>query len=150
MKLPHIKVKKLHKDAVVPTPGSEHAAGLDLHSIETVVVEPGERKMVGTGLAMAIHAGYVGLIWPRSKLANKHGIMIMAGVIDADYRGEVKVLVFNSGTEAVELLKGEAVAQMVLQQTLSWIPVELTDDLDRTDRGAEGIDSMEMRRRNLQ
>lgn len=92
---PKLKVRKLHPDAKLPTKGSEHAAGYDLSSVEETVVQPKDKMLVSTGLAMAIPYGNYGRVAPRSGLATKHFIHVGAGVVDADYRGEVKVLLYN-------------------------------------------------------
>jgi deoxyuridine 5'-triphosphate nucleotidohydrolase len=97
---------------------------------------------------MAIPPGLVGLIWPRSKLAAKHGLDVLAGVVDADYRGEVMISLLNTGDKTVELRKGDKVAQMILQPYLSWIPLDLVDTLPGTERGGDGINSNEMRLRS--
>jgi dUTP pyrophosphatase len=90
-----LKVKKLSPDAQLPTRGSEGAAGYDLQSIESCVILPGKRAVVATGLSFELPAGVYGRIAPRSGLAVKHGIQVGAGVVDSDYRGEVKVVLFN-------------------------------------------------------
>lgn len=92
---PALRIKKLNPKAYIPTKGSDHAAGYDLYSIEDLIVPKGEKKLVSTGIAMQIPIGNYGRIAPRSGLAAKNFIDIGAGVIDADYRGEVKVLLFN-------------------------------------------------------
>mmetsp|Transcript_134 Transcript_134/g.225 ORF Transcript_134/g.225 Transcript_134/m.225 type:complete len:137 (+) Transcript_134:152-562(+) len=95
-----LRVKKLRPSVVLPRRGSLYAAGYDLCSDEDCVVEARSRLLVATGLAMAIPKGYYGRVAPRSGLASKRFIDTGAGVIDADYRGEVKVLLFNFGEEA--------------------------------------------------
>ena len=100
----NIKVKKLKPGATVPTMGSKFAAGADLYSAEDedVVIGPGETKFIGTGLAMEIPEGYVGLVYARSGLACKRGLAPAnkVGVVDSDYRGEIKVALHNHGKEA--------------------------------------------------
>src|SRR5580765_2481859 len=98
-----LSFKKLHADAVLPARGSAHAAGLDLHSIEEIQLSPKQRVLVRTGLAVAIPGGFYGRIAPRSGLATKKGIDVLAGVIDADYRGEIQCLLYNTGDETVTL-----------------------------------------------
>lgn len=140
----HLKIKKLADDAKLPQRGSPDAAGLDLFTIESVDIPAGERALLKTGIAMAIPRGMVGLIWPRSKLAAKKGIDVLAGVIDADYRGEVMISLLNTSSETVELRKGDKVAQMIIQPFVG-LHIASTDDLDETQRGSAGINSTEMR-----
>ena len=140
----NIKVKKLKPDATVPTMGSKFAAGADLYSAEDedVVIEPGETKFIGTGLAMEIPEGYVGLVYARSGLACKRGLAPAnkVGVVDSDYRGEIKVALHNHGKEAQTVEKGERIAQMVIAPYLS-VNYEEADDLSETERGEGGFGS---------
>ena len=139
---PALPVQRLHPDAVLPSYAHAGDAGLDLSSVEEVVLEPGARAAVPTGLAMAIPDGWVGLVHPRSGLAARHGVTVTngPGTIDAGYRGEVKVLLVNLGAEAVTLAAGEHVAQLVLQRVGHAEVVEV-DDLDDTARGSGGFGS---------
>lgn len=140
----NIKVKKLKPDATVPTMGSKFAAGADLYSAEDadVVIEPGETKFIGTGLAMEIPEGYVGLVYARSGLACKRGLAPAnkVGVVDSDYRGEIKVALHNHGKEAQTVEKGERIAQMVIAPYLS-VNYEEADELSETERGKGGFGS---------
>jgi len=112
-----LKVKKLSPDAKLPTRGSEGAAGYDLQSIESCVILPGNRAVVSTGLSLELPPGVYGRIAPRSGLAVKHGIQVGAGVVDADYRGEVKVVLFNHDKEASYMIKpGYRIAQLILER----------------------------------
>src|ERR1700738_3794647 len=97
-----LSFKKLDLRATLPTRGSRAAAGLDLHSIEAVSLEPGQRVVVRTGLAVAIPEGFYGRLAPRSGLATKGGLDVLAGVVDADYRGEICCLLYNTGDETVD------------------------------------------------
>lgn len=139
-----IKVKKLTPEAVVPTLGSKFAAGADLYSAEKgdVVIAPGETKFIGTGIAVEIPEGYVGLVYARSGLACKRGLAPAnkVGVIDSDYRGEIKVALLNHGKESQTLEKGERIAQMVVAPYLS-VTYEETDELSDTERGEGGFGS---------
>lgn len=139
-----IKVKKLTPEAVVPTLGSKFAAGADLYSAEKgdVVIAPGETKFIGTGIAVEIPDGYVGLVYARSGLACKRGLAPAnkVGVIDSDYRGEIKVALLNHGKEPQMLEKGERIAQMVVAPYLS-VTYEETDELSDTERGEGGFGS---------
>ncbi len=139
-----IKVKKLNPEAVIPTLGSKSAAGADLYSAEKedVVIMPGETKFIGTGLAVEIPEGYVGLVYARSGLACKRGLAPAnkVGVIDSDYRGEVKVALHNHGSEAQKVEKGERIAQMVVAPYLSAV-YEEAEELSDTERGEGGFGS---------
>lgn len=95
---------------------SAGAAGADLRAAEDVVLAPGERAAVGTGLHLQIPPGHVGLVWPRSGLAVRHGIDTLAGVIDSDYRGEVRVVLVNHGREPFAVERGSRVAQLLVQR----------------------------------
>ena len=140
----NIKVKKLKSGATVPTMGSKFAAGADLYSAEDadVVIEPGETKFIGTGLAMEIPEGYVGLVYARSGLACKRGLAPAnkVGVVDSDYRGEIIVALHNHGKEAQTVEKGERIAQMVIAPYLS-VNYEEADELSETERGEGGFGS---------
>lgn len=139
----NVKMKKLHPDAVVPTFGTEFSAGADLYSCEEdVVINPGETKFIGTGIATAIPVGTVGLIYARSGLACKKGLAPAnkVGVIDSDYRGEIKVALHNHGVEPQTVVKGERVAQMVIAPFFA-VDYEVVDELSETERGAGGFGS---------
>lgn len=140
----NIKVKKLKLGATVPTMGSKFAAGADLYSAEDadVVIAPSETKFIGTGLAMEIPEGYVGLVYARSGLACKRGLAPAnkVGVVDSDYRGEIKVALHNHGKEAQTVEKGERIAQMVIAPYLS-VNYEEADALSETERGEGGFGS---------
>jgi deoxyuridine 5'-triphosphate nucleotidohydrolase len=138
--LPTLQVKKLRPEAVLPTRGSEWSAGYDLSSAEAKTIAPGARAVVKTALSIACPAGTYGRIAPRSGLAVKKGIDVGAGVVDADYRGEVGVVLFNLGQEDFEIQPGDRIAQLVLEQILM-VPVEEVDELDETVRGAGGFGS---------
>lgn len=139
---PPLQVQRLHPEAVLPTYAHDGDAGLDLASVEEVVLKAGERAAVPTGLAMAIPAGWVGLVHPRSGLARRHGVTVTnaPGTIDAGYRGEVQVLLVNLGSEEVVLAAGERIAQLVLQR-VGHAEVAEVDQLDDTSRGSGGFGS---------
>jgi dUTP diphosphatase len=121
------------------TPGS---AGLDLLADEAVGLAPGERRLVPTGIAVEIPPGYEGQVRPRSGLALRHGVgMVNApGTVDSDYRGEVGVLLVNWGREAVEIARGDRIAQLVVAP-VERADLQLVDKLGRTDRGGGGFGS---------
>lgn len=139
-----VRIKKLRENAVVPTYGSEFAAGADLYAAidEAVTINPNETKLIPTGLAMEIPTGYAGLVYARSGLASKRGLAPAnkVGVIDSDYRGEVMVALHNHGTKAQTIEMGERIAQMVIAPyvTANFI---LSDSLDDTVRGEGGFGS---------
>lgn len=123
-----------------PAMQSAEAAGYDLQSLAAFKLFPGERKLVPTGWAFQIPVGMVGLICPRSGLAAKHGVTVLnaPGIIDSDYRGEVKVLLINLGDQAVEFKTGDRIAQMVVTPCYQQILREMAD-LESTDRGTGGF-----------
>ena len=135
-----LKVKKLSDTAKLPVRGSELAAGYDLSaSVDTVIPARG-RQLVKTDLAMAIPEGMYGRIAPRSGLAWKNFIDTGAGVIDSDYRGEVKVLLFNHEDKEFAVKAGDRVAQLILER-IATPEVVAVDDLDATDRQVGGFGS---------
>ena len=136
----YLSFKSLHPDSLLPTRGSLSAAGLDLYSIEDVQLAPNERRLVRTGLAVAIPDGHYGRIAPRSGLATKNGIDVLAGVIDSDYRGEIKCLLHNAGEEVVELPAQTKVCQLIIEKIIT-PTAQWTDDLPDTNRGAGGFGS---------
>jgi dUTP pyrophosphatase len=135
-----IYFKKLHNDAVIPTRGSVFSAGLDLSSVESVTIAPSERAIVATGLATIIPNDTYLRIAPRSGLAAKHGIDVLAGVVDSDYRGEIKVILINLGKDTFEINPGDRIAQAILEQCVL-ADVETVEDLTDSDRGAAGFGS---------
>jgi len=139
-----IKIKKLTESAQIPTRANESDAGWDIYSDEDVIINPNTQRLISTGISVEIPAGTVGLIWPRSGLAVKQGVDVFAGVVDAGYRGEVKVCLFNSGsvwsTPRVEIAKGDRIAQILFQPVPSFSLVETTD-LTSTRRGSGGFGS---------
>ena len=139
-----VKVKKLKEGAVMPTRGTEYAAGSDLYACidSPVVIAPHETVMIGTGLAMEIPAGYAGLIYARSGLASKKGLAPAnkVGVIDADYRGEVMVALHNHSNASVTIDPQERIAQLVITPYLT-AHFEETSELSETVRGAGGFGS---------
>jgi dUTP pyrophosphatase len=137
-----LKIKKLNKDALIPSYKSEEASGFDLHSIEDIVIKPGERKLISTGLAFEIEKGYEIQIRPRSGLAYKHGITVLnsPGTIDSDYRGEIKVLLINLGDKDFEIKKGDRIAQAVVAPVIQVEFLEV-ENLRETKRGSGGFGS---------
>jgi dUTP pyrophosphatase len=141
---PRVQIKKLRPDAIVPRYMSEHAAGLDLSaSIEApLTIAPGDRAAIPTGLAMAIPPGFEGQVRPRSGLARKHGVMLTnaPGTIDADFRGEILILLVNGGREPVRIEPGDRIAQLVIAPIVQ-AQLEEVDELSETERGSGGFGS---------
>jgi dUTP pyrophosphatase len=134
-------VKKLTYDAILPTRGSDGSVGYDLYSVvDTVVPSQAGNTIVGTGIALCIPLDCYGRIAPRSGLAAKHCIQVGAGVIDPDYTGEIKVVLFNHGTEDFEIKKGDRIAQLILERCET-PPVEEIGLLQETLRGSDGFGS---------
>lgn len=124
----------------LPEYGSAGAAGADLRASEPVVIVPGARVAVPTGVRLAIPPGHVGLVWPRSGLAVRHGIDTLAGVIDSDYRGEVRVVLVNHGEEPFAIAAGDRVAQLLVQR-VERVRFAAVTSLDDTARGGGGFGS---------
>lgn len=135
-----LRFKKLDGDAKLPTRGSASAAGLDLYSIEAVCLPPNQRSLVRTGLAVAIPEGFYGRLAPRSGLATKKGLDVLAGVIDADYRGEIQCLLHNTSDGIVELPAQTKICQLIIEKIITPTPV-LVEDLTNTPRGGGGFGS---------
>ena len=138
-----LAIRRLRDDAVMPTRAYEGDAGLDLAAAEEVVLEPGARAVVGTGLAVAIPDGYAGFVQPRSGLAARHGISVVnsPGLVDAGYRGEVRVVLLNTDAEqpfTVEV--GMRIAQLVVLPVAALEVVEV-EELPESERGVRGFGS---------
>ena len=136
-----LPVVRLDPDLELPAYAKPGDAGVDLRAREGVVLQPGGgRALVATGIAVAIPRGYAGFIQPRSGLALKHGVTCLntPGLIDADYRGELKVLLVNTDpTDAFEVVRGERIAQLVIQavEHVNFVEVDALDDTDRGEGG---------------
>jgi len=135
-----LRFKQLDPHAILPKRGSALAAGLDVCSIEELKIEPKQRVMARTGLAVAIPHGFYGRVAPRSGLAAKNGLDVLAGVIDSDYRGEVCCLLYNTGDETISLPAGSKICQLIVEQIIT-PEAEWAIDLDETARGAGGFGS---------
>ncbi len=135
-----LQFKKLNDRATLPLRGSELSAGLDLYSIEDITIGPKQRTLAKTGLAVAIPAGFYGRIAPRSGLASKHGLDVLSGVIDSDYRGEIGCLLYNTGDETIHLPAQTKMCQLIMEKID--LPVAIwADELDETVRGSGGFGS---------
>ena len=135
-----LEIKKVQPDAIMPARAHHDDAGLDLFANETLTLEPGMRRTVKTGIALAIPTGYVGLIWDKSSIPHKWGVKTMGGVIDASYRGEIGVIMVNLSQEPYVIEKGSKISQLLIQK------VELPEvcevsELDDTIRGEGGFGS---------
>ncbi len=139
-----IEIKKLNENAIIPTYGTDFSAGADIYALidGSVTIAPGETKMINTGLAFAIPEGLVGLIFARSSLGAKRGLAPAnkVGVIDSDYRGEVRVVLHNHGSVSQTIENGERIAQIVFIPYYA-ADFELVDELDETVRGVSGFGS---------
>lgn len=140
----NVKIKKVSEDAKLPTYGTSFAAGADLYacSSEAISFEPGETKLIKTGLSLEIPEGYAGLIYARSGLATKRGLAPAnkVGVVDSDYRGEVMVSLHNHTNEVKEIEAYERIAQLVITPYLK-ANFEEVEELDNTERGNGGFGS---------
>jgi dUTP pyrophosphatase len=140
-------IRRMHPDAQMPAGAYEGDAGLDLASVEEAVLAPGERRTVATGLAVAIPAGHAGFVQPRSGLASRHGITVVnaPGLIDAGYRGELKVVLLNTDRdEPFHVRPGDRIAQLVVL-ALPPVTVTETDDLPPSERAERGFGSSTVR-----
>jgi dUTP pyrophosphatase len=138
-----LMVKRLREDAKIPQYATDGSAGMDLAMCgKPVTIEPGERALLPTGIAVAIPVGYEAQIRPRSGLALKHGIILpnSPGTIDSDYRGEIMIIVANIGAQPVTLNPGDRIAQMIISPVEKVEPV-WNDDLTETDRNSGGFGS---------
>jgi len=135
-----LKFKKLYPDAKVPTYAHEHDAGMDLYASEHLIIKRGETSRVPTGIALEIPEGYVGLVWDKSGLSTNHGLKTIGGVIDAGYRGEIIVGLFNLSKEDYTVEKHQKIAQLLIQKVERAGLLE-TDALSDSHRGEKGFGS---------
>ena len=142
MKKLGVKVKILTPDAIIPKYQTEEAAGFDMHSVDEKTIKAGERDVIKTGLAVALPKGYELQVRPRSGLALKHGITLpnSPGTIDSDYRGELMIIILNTGKEDFAIKKGDRIAQAVIKEILQ-ADFAVVDELDSTERGTGGFGS---------
>lgn len=135
-----LKIKKLFPDAVLPSFAHPGDAGMDLFARKNILIKKGERKKIGTGIAIELPHGYVALIWDKSGLATNHGLTNLGGVIDAGYRGEYFVTLLNSGVEDYTIEKGHKIAQLLIQK-VEHPTIEEVSELSDSRRGAGGFGS---------
>jgi dUTP diphosphatase len=143
-----LKIMRLPHGADLPVPAYETdgAAGLDLRAAIALDLQSGERRLVPTGIVIAIPDGFEGQVRPRSGLAAKHGVTVLnaPGTIDSDYRGEVKVILINHGDEPVKIVRGDRIAQLIVAP-VTRVGVDEVASLDSTVRGSGGFGSSGMR-----
>ena len=141
-KMPQVKIKKVAENAIIPTKGSKYAAGFDLYATEDTEIWIGETKVIGSGIAIEIPEGFFGAVFSRSGLSTKRGLAVIngVGVIDSDYRGEIKVPLHNHGNKKEIIKSGERIAQLVLirYHEYEWLEV---DSLEDSARGVCGFGS---------
>ncbi|MGH8874439.1 MAG: dUTP diphosphatase [Acidimicrobiia bacterium] len=139
-----VQITFLKLDSELPTPAHSHSGdgGVDLYAREAVKIEPGDREVMPTGVAVAIPEGYAGLVVPRSGHAARLGVGVVngPGLVDAGYRGEVKVILINHGTETVGFERGERIAQLVVVPVVEQLWVEV-GELPPSERGSGGLGS---------
>jgi dUTP pyrophosphatase len=141
--LTRLGIRRLHEDAVVPDRAYDGDAGLDLAACERHELGPGERAVVGTGLAVEVPTGYAGFVQPRSGLAAKHGITILnsPGLVDSGYRGEVRIILLNTDqAETFVVEPGMRIAQLVVQ-AVEAVELDEVGELAESERGARGFGS---------
>ncbi len=139
-----VNIKRLNENAIIPTYGSEYAAGADLYACitEDTTILPNETKLIKTGIAIEVPEGYGAFIYARSGLASKRGLAPAnkVGVVDSDYRGEVKVILINLGTENFTISHGDRIAQMVVAPVVQ-AQFQVVESLAATERGQGGFGS---------
>jgi dUTP pyrophosphatase len=135
-----LNFKRLDDRATLPTRGSAESAGLDLYSIEDLTIEPKQRVLARTGLAVAIPPAHYGRIAPRSGLAMRTGLDVLSGVIDSDYRGEIGCLLYNTGDETINLPAQSKICQLIIEKIITPEPMWAVE-IDETDRGSGGFGS---------
>jgi dUTP pyrophosphatase len=145
-----LKVKLLNSEAILPTYGSDYAAGLDLYACGNYIIKPGSRECVSTGVALEWVKNneldenpedFYLRIAPRSGLSFKNGIDVMAGVIDYDYRGEIKIILLNTSDNEFKINLGDKIAQAILTRIKRFNELSIVDNLDNTTRGEGGFGS---------
>jgi len=135
-----IKINKLHELAIIPKRNNDTDAGADLYSVDQITIAPQSRAIVSTGISLEIPEGFYGRIAPRSGLAAKYGIDVLAGVCDSGYRGEIKVVLINTDKEkSFEVTYGDKIAQLIIEQHFNFDFIE--EELSVSMRGENGFGS---------
>lgn len=135
-----LQVKKISNNATIPSRGSKHSVGYDLYSAKDIMIPSNSHKLIPTDIAICMPKGVYGRIAPRSGLSYKYSTNVGAGVIDSDYRGNIKVLLFNHGISNLKIKKGERIAQLILEKC-KIVSVEEVKELNYTQRGEKGFGS---------
>ena len=136
-----INIKKLDEKAIIPTRAHINDAGADLYSIEDIIIPPSSRATIKTGISIEIPTGFYGRVAPRSGLAAKYGIDILAGVVDSTYRGEILVIMLNTDTSnSFKVSCGDRIAQLIVQHHQNYYFIE-SEELSSTNRGSGGFGS---------
>ncbi len=143
-----LRIKKEVEEAIIPIYVHEGDAGMDLYSVEEMILLPGERKLVSTGIRIELEQGFEAQVRPKSGLALNHGITVLntPGTIDAGYRGIVKVILFNAGNESFKIEKGKKIAQLVVKK-IEVAEIEVVKELSETVRGDGGFGSTGLHRK---
>ena len=136
----HLRVKRLNENAILPTRGTPHSAGLDLYASHQAVIPAKGQAVVHTDISVAVPEGHYGRVAPRSGLALNHGLDIGGGVIDCDYRGEICLIMFNFSDKDYSVNYGDRLAQLVIEK-ISMMDVVEVESLDNTERGSQGFGS---------
>lgn len=136
-----IFIQKINPSAKIPSYAYEGDAGMDLFSCEDNQIKPGEKGIISTGLKIAVPEGHAGFVWDKSGVATKNHIKTMAGVLDSNYRGELKVVLTNLGSETYTIEKGQKIAQLVIKPVVSPEIIEVDEMDDDTARGEKGFGS---------
>lgn len=129
-----IKIKKLNSEAILPKYSHGGDAGMDIYSIEELIIKSHGKKIVSTGIAIELPEGYVSLIWDKSGLASKNGVTTLGGVIDSGYRGEYKIILLNTSNEDFKIIKGQRIAQVLIQK-IERAEIEEVEELNESSRG---------------
>lgn len=134
-----LKIKKFHEDAKVPSFANDTDAGMDIYSIEDITILPNHRTLVRTGLGMEFPKGYAALVWDKGGIA-KNGVTTLAGVGDAGYRGEYKIVLYNLSSKPYKIKKGQKIAQILIQKIFQ-PEIELVEEMSDSKRGLGGFGS---------
>ncbi|CCH63160.1 hypothetical protein TBLA_0J01650 [Henningerozyma blattae CBS 6284] len=136
-----LKIQLRSPDATVPTKGSATAAGYDIYASKAITIPARGQGLVSTDISFTVPVGTYGRIAPRSGLAVKHGINTGAGVIDRDYTGEVKIMLFNHSEKDFEIIKGDRIAQLILERIIDDAEIVVVESLEESERGSSGFGS---------